>query len=113
LQKRVRRPPSTLQWIRTSAGTKAAKLGRRDAPALGVVVTIDNLEGNTLTRIQTMGALQMAPKKTSSTKQTSSKISSLAGQVLSGSKKPTPAEVRSLAASALAQDQTQGQQPKK
>jgi hypothetical protein len=34
-------------------------------------------------------------------KQSSDKTSSLAGKVLSGSKKPTPKEVKSLAASVL------------
>jgi hypothetical protein len=38
-------------------------------------------------------------------KQTSSPISSLASDVLAGRKKPTDKEIRSLAASALSQDQ--------
>lgn len=39
-------------------------------------------------------------------KQTSSSVSSLASKVLSGTKKPTPAEVKKLAASALGQDES-------
>lgn len=42
-------------------------------------------------------------------KQSSSKISSLAGKVLSGSKKPTPSDARKLAASVLSQDEKKGQ----
>ncbi|MEI9954500.1 MAG: hypothetical protein WDO74_37420 [Pseudomonadota bacterium] len=38
-------------------------------------------------------------------KQTSPKVASLAGKVLSGSVKPTPAQVKQLAASALGQDE--------
>lgn len=43
-------------------------------------------------------------------KQSSSNLSSLAGKVLVGSKKPTQAEIRSLAASVLSQDE---KKPKK
>lgn len=47
-------------------------------------------------------------------KESSSDASSLAARVLNGSKKPTLAESRSLAASVLSQDQTRGQgKPKK
>lgn len=45
-------------------------------------------------------------------RQTSPKVSTLASDVLAGRIKPTAAQVRSLAASALAQDQTDGQKPK-
>lgn len=41
-------------------------------------------------------------------KETSNKVSTLASKVLSGSVKPTPAQVKTLAASALSQDQTKG-----
>ena len=46
-------------------------------------------------------------------RQTSPKVSTLASNVLSGRIKPTPAQVRTLAATALSQDQTQGQKPKR
>jgi|LGVF01.2.fsa_nt_gb hypothetical protein len=46
-------------------------------------------------------------------KQSSSKVSTLASKVLSGSKKPTSKEVRTLAASVLSQDETKGQRKKK
>lgn len=42
-------------------------------------------------------------------KQTSSRVSSLASKVLTGSLKPTPSQVKSLAASALGQDESKGQ----
>ena len=45
--------------------------------------------------------------------QSSPKMSSLAAKVMSGSVKPTPAQVRSLAASVVRQDQTPGQKPGK
>lgn len=45
----------------------------------------------------------------SPSRQTSSSISTLASKVLSGSVKPTPTQIKSLAASALSQDQTKGQ----
>jgi hypothetical protein len=45
-------------------------------------------------------------------RQTSPKVSSLASRVLSGAVKPTAAQTRTLAASALGQDQTRGQKPK-
>lgn len=45
-------------------------------------------------------------------KQTSPKVSSLASDVLAGRTKPTPAQTRSLAASALSQDQKKGQKLK-
>lgn len=48
-----------------------------------------------------------------SSKQTSSRVSTLAANVLAGRVKPTAAQVATLAASALAQDQTAGQKPKK
>jgi len=38
-------------------------------------------------------------------RQSSSTTSSLAGKVLAGTKKPTPAEAKTLAASVLAQDE--------
>ena len=46
-------------------------------------------------------------------KQTSNRVSTLASRVLSGAKKPTPAEVRALAASVLFQDEKKGQGQKK
>lgn len=46
-------------------------------------------------------------------RQTSPKVSSLASRVLSGATKPSTAQVRTLAASALGQDQTRGQAPKR
>jgi phosphatidylglycerophosphatase A len=46
------------------------------------------------------------PKKP--TKQTSNTVSSLASGVLSGRIKPTPKQVKSLAASALGQDEHKG-----
>lgn len=42
-------------------------------------------------------------------KQTSSKVSTLASNVLANRVKPTAAQVRTLAATALGQDQTMGQ----
>ena len=42
-------------------------------------------------------------------RQTSPRVSTLASRVLSGATKPTPAQVRTLAASALGQDQKPGQ----
>ena len=45
-------------------------------------------------------------------RQTSPKISTLASGILSGAIKPTPAQIRSVAASALGQDQKPGQKPK-
>lgn len=42
-------------------------------------------------------------------KQSSPNTSSLAGKILSGSKKPTPADARKLAASVLSQDEKKGQ----
>lgn len=45
-------------------------------------------------------------------KQTTPPISTLASKVLSGDIKPTAAQVKSLAASALSQDQTKGQKPR-
>ncbi len=52
----------------------------------------------------------MAPRKP--TKQSSSKTSTLAAKVLSGAKKPTARETRTLAASVLSQDETKGQKRK-
>ena len=45
-------------------------------------------------------------------KQSSSKVSTIAGKVLAG-KKPTPNEAKSLAASVLSQDETKGQGKKR
>ncbi len=42
-------------------------------------------------------------------KQSSSKVSSLAGKVLSGDKKATQADAKKLAASVLSQDEKKGQ----
>ena len=42
-------------------------------------------------------------------KQSSSNVSTLAAKVLSGEKKPTPADSRRLAASVLSQDEKKGQ----
>ena len=47
-------------------------------------------------------------------KQTSSKVSSVASGILSGKiKNPTSAQIKSVAASALSQDQTKGQGKKR
>ena len=46
-------------------------------------------------------------------KQSSSKASTLASKVLSGAKKPTAKESKTLAASVLSQDERKGQSPKK
>jgi hypothetical protein len=43
------------------------------------------------------------------TKQSSSKLSTLASKVLSGDKKPTTSEAKKLAASVLSQDEKKGQ----
>lgn len=45
-------------------------------------------------------------------KQTSPKVSTLASNVLAGRVKPTKAQINTLAASAMGQDQTKGQKPK-
>ncbi|MCW8916360.1 MAG: hypothetical protein OQK24_10980 [Magnetovibrio sp.] len=45
-------------------------------------------------------------------KQSSTKVSSLASKVLSGSKKPTAKEVKTLAASVLSQDEVKGPRKK-
>jgi hypothetical protein len=50
------------------------------------------------------------PKSTS--RQTSSTVSTLASKVLSGSVKPTASQIKTLAATALSQDQTKGQSKK-
>jgi hypothetical protein len=42
-------------------------------------------------------------------KQSSSKVSSLAAQILSGEREPTPKDIRTLAASVLSQDEKKGQ----
>jgi hypothetical protein len=46
-------------------------------------------------------------------RQTSPKVSTLASLVLSGQIKPTPSQIATLAASALSQDTTAGQKPKR
>jgi hypothetical protein len=46
-------------------------------------------------------------------KQSSAKTSTLASKVMSGSKKPTTADAKKLAASVLSQDENRGQSPKK
>ena len=46
-------------------------------------------------------------------RQTSSKVSTLASNVLAGRVTPSKAQINTLAASALGQDQTKGQAPKK
>lgn len=53
------------------------------------------------------------PPRKAAPKQTSSKVSTLASKVLSGTVKPTPKQVKTLAATALGQDQTKGQSKKK
>jgi hypothetical protein len=45
-------------------------------------------------------------------KQSTSKVSTLASKVVSGKKKPTPAETKKLAASVLSQDEKKGQRKK-
>jgi hypothetical protein len=47
------------------------------------------------------------------TKQSSSKLSTLASKVLSGDKKPTTADAKKLAASVLSQDEKKGQGSRK
>ncbi|PVB59531.1 hypothetical protein DCO57_21870 [Labrenzia sp. 011] len=42
-------------------------------------------------------------------KQSSSSVSTLAGKILSGSKKPTASDAKKLAASVLSQDEKKGQ----
>ena len=49
----------------------------------------------------------MAKRKT--TKQSSSKVSTLASKILSGNKKPTETDAKTLAGSVLSQDETKGQ----
>lgn len=50
----------------------------------------------------------------SPSKQTTPTVSSLASRILSGVvKNPTPAQVRTMAACVLGQDETKGQKPKK
>lgn len=46
-------------------------------------------------------------------KQSSSSVSTLASKVLSGTKKPTTKEIKTLAASALGQDEKKGQSKQK
>ncbi len=46
-------------------------------------------------------------------KQTSPQVSTLASKVLTGSVKPTPSQVKTLAATALGQDERKGQKGKK
>lgn len=55
---------------------------------------------------RTFGDIEMAKKRSSD------KTSSLAGKVLSGSKKPTPSDAKSLAGSVLAQDEKKGKRKK-
>ena len=56
----------------------------------------------------------MAGNKGGSTpRQTSPKVSTIASGILSGSIKPTAAQMRTVAASALGQDQSRGQGPKR
>ena len=45
-------------------------------------------------------------------KRSGNSTSSLAGKILSGSKKPTQADARKLAASVLSQDETKGRRKK-
>lgn len=52
-------------------------------------------------------------KRTPPPRQTTPPVSTLASRVLSRQIKPTPAQVRTLAASALSQDQTKGNKPKR
>jgi len=51
-------------------------------------------------------------KKPSPPRQTSPKVSTLASGVLSGRITPTETQVKTLAATALGQDQTKGQKPR-
>jgi hypothetical protein len=51
-------------------------------------------------------------KKIVTPRQTSAAVSTLASRVLSGALKPTAAQTRTLAASALGQDQSRGQKGK-
>ncbi len=50
----------------------------------------------------------MTAKKGGARRQTGNKVSSLASKVLSGKHNPTKREIKSLAASALSQDETKG-----
>lgn len=45
-------------------------------------------------------------------RQTSPRVSTIASGILSGAIKPTAAQMRTVAASALGQDQTRGNKPK-
>jgi len=52
--------------------------------------------------------------KPPSSRQTSPRVSTIASKILSGElKNPSPSQMKSVAASALAQDQSKGQAPKK
>jgi len=53
------------------------------------------------------------PRKPPAKKQSSDRVSTLAAKVLSGAKKPTAAEARSLAASVLSQDEVKGKRKPK
>jgi len=54
----------------------------------------------------------MAKKPSPPPRQTSPRVSTIASGILAGRIKPTPAQMRTVAASALGQDQTPGNKPK-
>ena len=55
----------------------------------------------------------MTKKPRRTKKQSSTDLSSLAGKILNGSKKPTLKDIKRLAASVLSQDETRGPSKKK
>ena len=59
------------------------------------------------------GTPKGAAKGAGSGKQTSPSVSTIASGILAGKIKPTAAQMKSVAASALGQDQTKGQTKKK
>ena len=72
----------------------------KNAPRLGSVIKSPVERGSKMV------------KKPKAKKQSTSKVSTLASKILSGSKKPTQQEIKSLAASVLSQDEKKGQQQK-
>lgn len=74
---------------------------------MNIAESVDSVHSNGIAK----EAIMPTTKKPN--KQTSPRISSLASDVLAGRTKPTPKQVRSLAASALGQDETKGQRPSK
>ena len=85
-------------WPRTQSDQLAMRRGLC-APSHGSLIPVFDES----VHIGNIGAIPMAKK------QSSSKTSTLASKVLSGAKKPTPAEAKKLAASVLSQDEKKGQ----